>query len=414
MRSLTGKVSRRALFDKGLRTFALAEAGAMLGVKGIAANSSIDRAVVSVYLNGGSDGNNMVVPMGQYGAYAAARPKLAVDERQLLTSRPASQIDGLGFHPALAELKNLFDMRALSVVANVGHRRIAAMPAVAAGSAPQTAAADSFLREQDPELNFVPPGGRIPAWTSSLAGDAVQWRASVFTGFPKGGSLTGNDITESGMTMMSNLIHPAQGAQREEFIKQLKAELINGMNDVRAAFPRTGLGLELLQVAGMLRVAHKFNITRPVFQVTHSGYSHVQTRSVDMDRLFSELSTAMAAFYAATAETGMASRVTTYTTSECGRSLAQNQKGGAEPGWGNHYFVMGGSVLGGDVYGQFPSFVLGGVDDASRNGVWRPTTASDEYSAVFARWMGLRVHEREQMRHQVTGQRLSNLNFLTA
>ena len=409
MRTLTGKVSRRTLIDTGLRTLAMAEAGSLLGGNAFGSDSSIERSAVCIYLSGGSDGNNMVVPMAQYSNYAAARPKLAVSERSLLQSRPASMMAGLGFHPALSELKDLFEMRALSVVANVGRRRPVTLPGAAAAFE-----AKSLLTEEDPESNFVYPAGRIPSWTSTLSGDEVQWRASAFTGFPKFGKHDTDAIPASGMTVMSNRIHPGQGPQRAELQKALIAEVLNGMNNVRATFPQTGLGLELLQVAGFLRIAHKFNITRPVFQVSQSDYSSARDGAVDQNRLYYDLSTAMAAFYQATAETSMASRVTTYTTSETGRTLAENKLGGAEVGWGNNYFVMGGSVLGGDVFGQFPSYVLGGDDDASRTGIWRPTTSADEYSSVLARWMGLRVRELPRTRHAISGQTVSNLNFLTS
>src|SRR5688572_20470880 len=58
------------------------------------------RALVCIFLNGGNDGNNMVVSRDQYTAYAAARSTagLAIPEANLLTISPSS--GGLyGLHP---------------------------------------------------------------------------------------------------------------------------------------------------------------------------------------------------------------------------------------------------------------------------------------------------------------------------
>ena len=50
--------------------------------------------------------------------------------------------------------------------------------------------------------------------------------------------------------------------------------------------------------------------------------------------------------------------------------------------------VMGGSVNGGRVYGQYPTLALGSALDIG-NGVLIPTTSTDEYFAELAQWFGV-------------------------
>jgi len=96
---------------------------------------------------------------------------------------------------------------------------------------------------------------------------------------------------------------------------------------------------------------------------------------------------AVVAFYRATEELGMADRVTLFTQTEFNRTLAPNGSG-TEPGWGGHQLITGKSVLGGKIYGRFPSLELGGPDDLGTTGIWIPSTSDVQYAATLASWLG--------------------------
>ena len=115
---------------------------------------------------------------------------------------------------------------------------------------------------------------------------------------------------------------------------------------------------------------------------THSGQSWQQ-----MD-LLRQVGDALAAFYAATTEMGLADKITAFTESDFGRTLQPNTTG-SDHGWGSHHLVLGGAVKGGQLYGSFPSMVLGGADDATGRGALIPTTSLDQYAGTMARWFGV-------------------------
>ena len=75
--------------------------------------------------------------------------------------------------------------------------------------------------------------------------------------------------------------------------------------------------------------------------------------------------------------------------SDFDRTLIGNSSAGTDHGWGGHALVMGGSVLGGDMYGTFPQLVTSGPDDSGKNGAWIPTTAVDQVAATLGSWFGI-------------------------
>ncbi len=136
-------------------------------------------------------------------------------------------------------------------------------------------------------------------------------------------------------------------------------------------------------------------IGRQVFFCQLGGFDTHSAQQGTQDPLLQQLSQAVAAFYTATQEVGTDAVTTTFTASEFGRTLQPNGDAGTDHAWGSHHFVIGtgvkngGSLHGGQIWGQFPSLALGGPNDANTRGTMVPTTSVDQYAATMARWFGV-------------------------
>jgi uncharacterized protein (DUF1501 family) len=169
-----------------------------------------------------------------------------------------------------------------------------------------------------------------------------------------------------------------------------------GASNLATQFPSNPLGNQLKEVAHMIGLRSQLNVSRQVFFCSLGGFDLHSGLSWNHYDLLLQVSQALGAFYNATVEMGVQDSVTSFTLSDFGRTL-QPGGTGSDHGWGSHYFIMGGAVRGGDVYGAFPSLVLGGPDDANTRGVLIPTTSVAQYGATLARWFGATDAELDQV-----------------
>ena len=100
-----------------------------------------------------------------------------------------------------------------------------------------------------------------------------------------------------------------------------------------------------------------------------------------------ELNYSLNSFYNATAELGVADKVTTFTASDFGRTLTSNGDG-TDHGWGSHQMIMGDAIDGGKFFGSMPELAIGSNDDIGEGRII-PTTSVDQYAASLAGWYGL-------------------------
>ena len=175
---------------------------------------------------------------------------------------------------------------------------------------------------------------------------------------------------------------------------------------LNTVFP-TGNSLadQLKMVARLIRGRSVLGAQRQVFIVSIGGFDLHDNLIRDHGGILGKVSAAMTAFYDATVEMQIADKVTAFTASDFGRTLASNGDG-SDHGWGSHHFVVGGAVKGQRFYGTAPPVnvtdgtVVSGVRTYAAAEQWHvgqgrllPSTSVDQYAATLAKWFGVTATE---------------------
>jgi len=364
------KQSRRTLLQFAWRTAAIAGAAQVLPSFARAASSSapLERAAVCIYLIGGNDSNNMIVPLESrnYAAYASGRGALALPQSILWQVNSPRLNASFGFNPFLIELRELYNRGKVAVMANTG---LLDHP-IARGS--RTGLPSGLFRhEAAAYASYLPNGIMMPPWApKTQEPDPENPKTEVY-------SLGGASF------LAPRRLHMSGGSRNNPGVIDALRK-----TKLQTTFPETQIGRQLERIARVMQASSKLGMGRPVFSATMAGFDTHRDELATHEELYRDLSLSMASFYAATEEMGIADQVVTYTQTEFNRTLRANKTQGTEHGWGGHELIMGGAVHGGDVYGTFPSLELGGPDDAGTDGIWIPTTSNQQYEASIATWHG--------------------------
>jgi uncharacterized protein (DUF1501 family) len=387
------------------------------------------RSLVCLFLYGGNDANNMIVPNddGTYATYAAARGPIALAQNSLLPlnlTTPDIQGRTFGLHPSMPELQALFNNdKALAIMANVGTlvepttstkflNGTAKLPPQLFSHADQQVEWQTAWPDAPPKSGW---GGRLAdLLTSFNNADAISMSISLAgtNTFQVGNTVseyqvsTGGSIGLNGFGSNEGQIRyqavqdmlnlPHQNLFEAEFAKITNRAITNnGLltsalagATINTPFPaNSNLGDQLLMIAKIIAVREALGMRRQIFFCSVNGFDTHSNELATQSDLLAELSQSMNAFYQATKELGISDRVTLFTASDFGRTFQSNGDG-ADHAWGSHAFVLGGSVKGADIYGAYPTVALGGPDDIGE-GRWVPTTSVDQYSATLAKWYGI-------------------------
>lgn len=418
---MTNNTTRRALLRAAC---ALTAAPAL---PGLAQTTEDYRALVCVFLAGGCDGHNVLVPQAAaaYAAYKSIRGGLALPD-QNTSLLPITTTDGVPYalNSGLQNLHPLWTQGRLAAIANVGPLLAPTTRAqIQAGSA--TLPANLFSHSDQMQQTQAGNGSGGGTGWGGRAADALIARNGT-SRFPAAVSMSGGALFTNGAQVPSASLVPgfnldvngmntwpaSATTARSQALNEILAidggvKLIQAANQVRrdalslgtllrssgagtvnTVFPGTDLGRQLQQVARVIALRNTVGVKRQVFFVQLGGFDTHSGQSWQQWDLLRQLGDAMAAFYTATVELGVSQLVTSFTQSEFGRSL-QPSGSGTDHGWGNHHLILGGAVKGGQVYGRFPYPALGGADDSGSRGALIPSTSLEQFGATLGRWFGL-------------------------
>ena len=424
--------TRRELLQLGVQSLGVLGAGTCLGRMSrlyAAVQAASDyKALVCIFLLGGNDGNNLLVPVKTeaqaYSDYFKVRgPTLGVPQQALHLIPARGGKESYGLHPELAPLGELYARGKLAIVANVGTLLKPITKAEYQQGGPVPLNLFSHTDQQQQWQMATVPGAPHNGWAGRAA-DILSAMNALST-FPVSVSTAGNSLFLTGERPQASLIKgslgldgsdgsPAANARDASFQQIVKfntgVSLIQKVNQVTAdgleaakelngalsmstplktAFPATALAEQLQQVARIISVRNNLGVKRQIFYVALGDFDTHSDAMPRQKALLKDLATSMAAFYDVTAEMGLEKQVLTFTESEFGRTLQPSSGAGSDHAWGSHHLVMGGAVKSADIYGEYPVLGLQGPQDITGRGVWLPSISLDQYGATLASWFGV-------------------------
>ena len=419
----------------------LAGLGAMAAQSASAADTSGPyKALVCLFMAGGNDSHNWVVPTDAsgYAEYAAARRELAWPAARLLPISSSTQASGrsFGMPQELQPLQAMYEAGHCAVLANVGtlERPTTKADFLAGVNLPSKLFSHN---DQQSTWQSLSPEGALSGWGGRM-GDVLMSanQNPVFTAISSAGNaifLTGSGVTQyqvgtsgpvsvaalgktwvHGSTTVAGALRRAiQSSGGNEFQSEytrvtqrsldtsamlqaaIAATPVAALPTVPIALPsgatlaldKDSLARQLRVVAQMIGAAPRLGMRRQVFMVNIGGFDSHANQMRDQPLLMARVAQSVSWFFSALDSLGMGSNATLFTASDFGRTLNSNGQG-CDHGWGSHHFVAGGAVKGRQIYGRFPSTALGSADDVG-SGRLLPSTSVTEYAATLGRWMGL-------------------------
>jgi uncharacterized protein (DUF1501 family) len=424
----------------------------LAGMAALASNSSEAatttgyKALVCLYLNGGSDTHNWVVPIDAsgYAEYTAARRDLAWAPDRLQGITAAGQASGrsFGMPLELSALRDCYEAGHAAIVANVGplvrpiskaeylaglgvpaklfshNDQAATWQSLAPEGAPSgwggrmgdvlmsanaqpvfTAVSASgnavFLSGSTVSQYQVGPEG--PVLAGSMVGGTVFGSASASAALKRAYAATSTDRvqTEYARVMQRGLSANAalQSAIAGTTVPAIPTSAIAQVNGSDTTLDKLNLARQLRMVLQIIAANQALGMRRQVFMVQMGGFDTHNNQMRDQPTQMAQVAQSIGYFMSALYNLGLQNNVTLFTASDFGRTLLSNGDG-SDHGWGSHQFVIGGAVKGRQILGNFPATALGTSADIG-SGRLLPTVGVTQLASSLSGWMGLSATEQQ-------------------
>jgi len=418
------------------------------------------KALVCVFMYGGNDYANTLIPYDptNYALYhqiraggpgeeqsgiALARAELAATTLTPLDGAVLTDNIQYSLAPELTGLKSKFDAGRLAILLNMG-------PLIQPTTLAQYESANRAANPLPPRLFSHSDqqsvwqtdgddksthgwGGRLGDLALSSDSSGSQLTCISTSGnavFVAGQDAIPYQVSPNGAIRVKALDGPLRGAVRsivtrssshalEEACAAVTRRSIELEGRVNTAirgvtltteFPGGNLAKQLRVVARLIGANARLGAKRQVFFVSFADFDHHKSLMGQHPVLMKQFNDALGAFYSATVELGVANKVTTFSASDFGRSLASNADG-SDHGWGSHHFVLGAAVNGGRFYGTAPHVSMQ-TDDQVGQGRLLPTTSLDQLGATLAQWFGCTPSEVPGILPNVGNFSNSDLGFM--
>jgi uncharacterized protein (DUF1501 family) len=397
------------------------------------------QALVCIFMYGGNDGNNTVVPLDpeNYTLYQQYRASLALTAANGNAPLPLENTS-YGLHPALEKTAELWNRGNLSLLLNVGTSIEPGLTVAGYNAAPNGPMVPANLFSHEDQRNewksAVYQGSSLSGWGGRLAsnfaasGDGTVAPMLSFAGpdlftlagtqeplcLPSTGAFKingfagkyGTSVTAAAAALYTeSLTH--YGNDAIQAVQSLTATgvaasglinpILTGTNalvDPLFEALDSSLANQLRAVAKLIAQQSQLGAQTQVFYVDIGNFDTHHGQLFTQNMLLTQFDDAVSAFYAATAALGLAKNVTTFTMSDFSRTYVPNTTGGTDHAWGNHHLLIGGSVKAQTVVGRLPSLnplsdgPVGPLD-VGTEGRWLPEFSVDQYAATLANWVGL-------------------------
>lgn len=389
------------------------------------------KALVCFFQTGGNDSFNMVIPRGnpEYNEYAATRSNLSIPQDQILNINPLTS-DGkqYGFHPSFIDIQQLFNDNKLAIINNIGSLVVPTTKNEYRNNSVQLPLGLFSHSDQIQQWQTASPHLRTPyGWGGAIANllqstntnenvsmnistsgtNVFQYGKNIveYSISPYGGSegITGYDKeTQNGFNHLRTraidqmLDRNYEDIFKETYAKTLKSardggiefkQAIDGVNELSTEFSNNYISQSFNIIAKTIQARETLGFKRQIFFVEYGGWDHHDNLILGQANKLTIVNNAFNEFAQALEEIGVFNNVTTFSISEFARTLASNGNG-SDHAWGGNVMLMGGSVNGGDFYGNYPSLELGNNLEIG-GGVLIPTMANDLYFAELALWFGV-------------------------
>jgi len=390
------------------------------------------KALVCVFLSGGNDSFNMLMPRtpSEYAAYAEARSNLAIPLPNMLPVFPDNGGGRLfGIHPALGNVQQMFNNGRLAFLSNVGTLiQPTDKEMVWSGQGPLPLGLFSHSDQGQQWMTGLPGGRSGTGWGGKVA-DLIR-DLNNNPNISMNLSLGGTNIFQTGQETIEFSLDPYSGSSgiygygsNDEWnvFDRMRTQAINSMveHEYQDAFEKTYVDVirrsrdghvqfqeavgnvpqlqttftdnylsRSFQMAAYTLAAHEaLGMKRQIFFIDFGGWDHHDEVLNAQQDMFTALDAALGEFNAAIDELGLTDQVTTFTMSEFGRTLTSNGNG-TDHAWGGNVMVMGGQVRGKNIYGEYPDLTLNNPLDVG-NGILIPQVSADAYFAELALWLGV-------------------------